>query len=86
MISFIDSRQPVDSYMESYLKLSANLQENNMVLFDARQKLCKFSTVQEIVEVFYEERIKAYRKRKDYLISRFEREYEILTSKINFIK
>jgi DNA topoisomerase-2 len=86
VISFIDSRQPVDSYMESYLKLSANLQENNMVLFDARQKLCKFSTVQEIVEVFYEERIKAYRKRKDYLISRFEREYEILTSKINFIK
>ncbi len=49
MISFIEGRQPVDSFMETYLKLSANLQENNMVLFDAAQKLCKFSTVQEIL-------------------------------------
>ena len=57
-----------------------------MVLFDGRQKLCRFGSVQEIVEVFYEERIKAYTRRKEYLISRFEREYEILTSKINFIK
>jgi DNA topoisomerase-2 len=66
--------------------LSANLQENNMVLFDAAQKLCKFSTVQEILEVFYDERIKAYTRRKEYLISRFQREHEILTSKVNFIK
>jgi len=35
--------------------------------------------------VFYEERIKAYTRRKEYLISRFQREYEILTTKINFI-
>ena len=72
--------------METYLKLSANLQENNMVLFDAAQKLRKFSTVQEILEVFYDERIKAYTRRKEYLISRFHREHEILTSKVNFIK
>jgi hypothetical protein len=68
VVSFIEGRQPVDSYMESYLKLSANLQENNMVLFDGKQKLCRFGSVQEIVEIFYEERVKAYTRRKEYLI------------------
>jgi DNA topoisomerase-2 len=57
--------------MEKYLKISANLQENNMVLFDSQFKLKKYKTVYEIVEEFYEERIKTYTKRKEYLVSRF---------------
>lgn len=54
-------------------------------MFDSQNKIKKYDTIADIVEQFYQERIKAYARRKRYLISKCRRELEILDAKIQFI-
>lgn len=59
--------------MEKYLKLETKLQESNMILFNAANKIQKYETIVDIVEEFYQQRIEAYSRRKSYLLSKFKR-------------
>jgi DNA topoisomerase-2 len=61
------------------------MQVSNMVMFDRNRRLKKYKNVAEILEEFYHIRLEFYEKRKEYLISRLERELMILDNKKKFI-
>lgn len=71
--------------MEKYLKIETKIQQSNMTMFNCEGKIQKYETIADIIEEFYSERMKAYSKRKRYLLSKNRRELEILESKIDFI-
>lgn len=49
-----------------------------MVLFNTERRLKKYANVSEIMEEFFSVRLKYYGKRKEYLVSKIQREIEIL--------
>ena len=57
----------------------------NMVGFNKFKRLFRYPSVQAILEEFYEIRLAFYQKRKDYLISKLQRDMEILENKERFI-
>lgn len=71
--------------IDKYFKLSTTIQLSNMVLFDPQGKLKKYATVGEIIQDFYDVRIKYYDLRKQFMLSKIQREVEILQNKKRFI-
>ncbi|CAD8156514.1 unnamed protein product [Paramecium pentaurelia] len=69
-----------------YFKLVTPFSNNNMVLFDGQNKIKKFESIAEILEEFYQVRLQFYQKRKDYLLSKLDREVQLLYNKSRFIK
>ncbi len=59
--------------LEKLLKLTTTVTTTNMHLFNHDCKLHKYESVQEIMDEFYEVRIKTYQKRKDALVREMER-------------
>lgn len=57
-----------------------------MVLFNAEGKLTRYSSASDIMEEFFEVRMAAYNKRKEYLMSRLSRDLGILSNKRKFIE
>ena len=56
-----------------------------MNLFDSNEKLKNYNDVKDIINDFYDIRLKFYQKRKDHLIERLTRECDILKNKKNYI-
>lgn len=54
--------------VEKLLKLFTTVSNSNMHLFDADCKLHKYKSVEEIIDDFYQVRMRTYQKRKDYLV------------------
>jgi len=71
--------------IEKKFKLNSKFSTTNMVLFDSQGKPKKFDSVEEIMEEFYNLRMVYYDKRKDYLLSKLQRDLEILENKKRFI-
>lgn len=71
--------------LEKKLKLQSSIQITNMVLFDEKGKLKKYTSVKEILKDFYTLRINFYLKRKVYLVSRLKRDLELISNKCRFI-
>lgn len=67
------------------LKLHSYLYTSNMVLFDEKEQIHKFSTVQEIIDNFCKVRFDYYIRRKKYLIEQLEIELKYLGNKERFI-
>jgi len=67
------------------LKLTSILSTSNMVLFDAKQKLKKYTTVYEIIHEFCLVRYEFYIKRKAYLIKTIEHDLTISKNKLRFL-
>jgi DNA topoisomerase II len=57
-----------------------------MHLFSPNKRIVKYDSVSQIVDEFYEERIKGYQKRKRYLISKFKKERDLLDNQVRFIQ
>jgi len=57
-----------------------------MHLFDANEKLQKFNKVTEIIDAYYDTRIKLYGSRKVYMINNIEKELVLLSNKAKYIK
>ena len=68
-----------------FLKLSTSKKFSNMVGFDGQNHIHRYKSVVEILEEFYNLRMKHYIQRKTYLISRLTREVEINRMKVKFI-
>ena len=66
--------------------LESSLSITNMVLFDPDGKLKKYTSVEEIMQTFYDLRLKFYQIRKDYMISVIKKDVAILSNKARFIK
>lgn len=56
-----------------------------MVVFNDKQKIVKYKTVDEIIDVFCHVRLDFYKKRKKYQVKIAERRLVILVNKMNFI-
>jgi DNA topoisomerase-2 len=57
-----------------------------MHLFDADDTLQKYNKVSDIIDAYYETRLKMYRTRKEYLIDALEKELIVLSNKAKYIK
>lgn len=51
-----------------YFNLSTTVPITNMVMFDEKQKLCKFNTVSSIIQKFFDHRFPLYTKRKEKML------------------
>ena len=72
--------------LEKILKLYSTSSTTNMNLFNSEDKLTKYSTVNEIIDDFYDVRLVYYGRRKAYLIDVLEKELIILSNKVRYIQ
>ena len=74
------------SGLEKLLKLYTTNTTTNMHLFDAVDTLHKYEKVSEIIDAYYEVRLKLYGTRKNYMIDALERELVLLSNKAKYIQ
>jgi DNA topoisomerase II len=72
--------------LEKLLKLYTTNTTTNMHLFDSDDKLQKYENVSDIIDAYYDVRLKLYQTRKDYLIDSIEKELVLLSNKARYIK
>ena len=68
------SSHPEAEYYEKLFKTNSAISLRNMVGFNHKKKLHRYEDAKEILEEFFEVRMKFYLLRKEYLCSRLERE------------
>ena len=73
------------SELEKYLKLYTTFTISNMHLFDQHDHLIKYENIQEIIENYYDLRIKYYIKRKENQLSNLQDELLVISNKARFI-
>lgn len=72
--------------IEKMLKLTTTVSTTNMHLFDAKLKLHKYNTVEEIIDAFYDVRMENYQKRKTKQVSELERSLMELANRAKYIQ
>ena len=72
--------------IEKILKLQSTVTTTNMHLFNAEEKLCKYETVEHIIDDYYITRLELYNKRKQYLIEQLSQELLVLHNKVRYIR
>jgi DNA topoisomerase-2 len=72
--------------LEKQFKLFTTGSTTNMHLFDSEDKLKKYATVSEIIDDYFDTRLKMYQTRKDYMIDALTRELVLLSNKSRYIK
>ena len=58
----------------------------NYVMFNSAQKIYKYGDETDILKEFFDQRQGLYSMRKQYMLARLSKEYEILVNKVNFIR
>lgn len=71
--------------LEKLLKLYTTNTTSNMHLFDASDKLKKYSNIREIIDDYFVTRLDLYNKRKSYMINAMEKELVLLSNKARYI-
>lgn len=71
--------------LEKALKLRSSLATTNIVFFDCEGKIKKFTSEAELLNDFFELRLRYYQKRKDHHMDRLGREKHLLDAKVRFI-
>ena len=84
--NFVDKYKKNNELFMKTFNLESSLSITNMVLFDPDGKLKKYTSVEEIMQTFYDLRLKFYQIRKDYMISVIKKDVAILSNKARFIK
>jgi DNA topoisomerase-2 len=72
--------------LEKVLKLYNTNSLTNMNLFNAEDKLKKYGKISEIIDDYYEIRLKYYNLRKEYIVNTLEKELLILSNKSRYIE
>jgi len=68
------------------LKLTSNLSETNMYLFDKNNNIRKYKNTEEIMKSYYDVRLEYYELRKKKMIEMLENIVEELSNKVRFIR
>ena len=68
------------------LKLTSNLSETNMYLFDKNNNIRKYKNTGEIMKSYYDVRLEYYELRKKKMIEMLENIVEELSNKVRFIR
>ena len=71
--------------LEKLLKLFTTISITNMHVFDANEKLKKYSRVNDIINDYYDVRLEMFDKRKNYIIDYLTNELNILDNKKRYI-
>jgi DNA topoisomerase-2 len=71
--------------LEKVLGLYTTQSTTNMNLFDAKEKLVKYSNAEEIVDSYSITRLEFYGKRKDALIAALRKELMVLSNRARYI-
>lgn len=71
--------------LEKLLKLTTTVSTTNMHLFDSDMRLHKYETVQEIIDAFYEVRMKTYGKRKTAMVNEITNKLMELSNRSKYI-
>ena len=72
--------------VEKLLKLYTTNTTTNMHLFDANDTLRKYEKVKDIIDTYYDVRLKLYGTRKNYMIDALEKDLVLLTNKARYVK
>jgi DNA topoisomerase-2 len=72
--------------LEKLLKLYTTESTSNMHLFDSKDRLRKYTTVEEIANDYYETRLGLYEKRKAHQLTVIGKELQILSNKAKYIQ
>lgn len=72
--------------LEKKLKMTTSLSLNNMYLWNTKDVITKYDTVDDIILEFYKMRYSMYEKRKNLQIKIMENELNILKEKIRFVE
>ncbi len=83
--SYFSDHQDDLPFFYKFFKLGANISMKNLVGFNKDKRLQRYTSSIAIMEEFFQIRLHYYQKRKDYLISRLERDLQILSNKERFI-
>eukprot|EP01134_Creolimax_fragrantissima_P006151 CFRG6151T1 len=67
-------------------KLTTSVTTSNMVLFDEHGRIKKYTTPEEILQDFYDLRLRLYHKRKSYLADLLTEDFDKLDNKVRFIR
>ncbi|KAG0365746.1 DNA topoisomerase [Gamsiella multidivaricata] len=78
-------RKAREEGLESKFKLVGSVSTSNMVCFDPQGRIKKYSSAEEIVQEFYDLRLEYYRKRKEYLVDVYTKQWMRLDNKVRFI-
>lgn len=72
--------------LEKLLKIYTTNTTTNMHLFDSDDTLQKYEKVSDIIDSYYDVRLKLYQTRKEYMIESLERDLILLSNKAKYIK
>jgi DNA topoisomerase-2 len=72
--------------IEKLLKLYTTNSTTNMHLFDSKDVLQKYEKISDILDAYYETRLKLYLNRKEYLIDSIKKELILLSNKAKYIQ
>jgi DNA topoisomerase-2 len=67
-------------------RLSTTNTTTNMHLFDANDKLKKYTSVVDIINDYFVVRLDAYKVRKEYMINAIQQELVLLSNKVKYIR
>ena len=72
--------------LEEVFKLTKSIATSNMVAFDAQGRIHRYATPLDIMEEFYQVRLRMYQRRKAHLLNEMQRELEKLSNQARFIR
>lgn len=85
-VEFRTKKELDETNIEKEFKLTKNINTTNMHLFNKDLILTKYTNPNEILVEFYHIRLEFYKKRRDYLIKKLQKELDIISAKTRFIK
>ena len=71
---------------EKKFKLATTKSTSNQYLFDHKQQIKKFKTVENIIDQYYPVRYELYVKRKAYILDQLQKLIRVLSNKARFIE
>ncbi|KAF8264485.1 DNA topoisomerase [Lactarius quietus] len=81
-----DLEKAEEQGLAEYFKLTSKINTSNMICFDFEGKIKKYSSPEEIIEEFYPKRLAFYQKRKDFLASELQLQFEKLSNQARFVQ
>ncbi|CAM9541923.1 unnamed protein product [Chrysoparadoxa australica] len=72
--------------LRGYFSLSQTISTSNMHAFDARGKMCKYNSADDILQHFYTVRLELYKRRRQLLEAEAAYQAEVLSNRAHFLK
>lgn len=67
-------------------KLVSSIATSNMVAFDPRGRIKKYTKINDIIDDYYVVRLEYYQKRKDYMVKEYTNQLQKIASQAKFVK